>query len=147
MDELDVSRRQVLKGSAAAMAVGAIGSLGALYARQAHAATAATQLSPVPSRYGPLAPVADEATGLPLLQLPRGFRYRSFGWSGDRMDDGQPCPDRHDGMAVMRNQGLALGVGRNRPGNGRGAAPLAFGAPSRDLFGPWICARNYRPKS
>ena len=35
---LDLSRRQVLKGSAAAMAVGAMGSLGALYSRQALAA-------------------------------------------------------------------------------------------------------------
>ena len=119
MDELDVSRRQMLKGSAAAMAVGAIGSLGGLYSRQAMAATDPTRLAPIPSPYGPLAPVADRATGLPLLQLPTGFSYTSFGWSGDRMDDGQPCPDRHDGMAVMRNQGLALGVGRNGRGNGR----------------------------
>ena len=108
MTMFDPSRRQVLKGSAAAVAMGAIGSLGALHARQAHAATAATHLSPVPSRYGPLAPVADDATGLPLLQLPRGFRYRSFGWSGDRMDDGQPCPDRHDGMAVVGADGTAV---------------------------------------
>ena len=121
MDELDVSRRQVLKGSAAAMAVGAIGSLGGLYSRQAMAASDPTRLAPIASPYGPLAPVADGATGLPLLQLPAGFSYTSFGWSGDRMDDGQPCPDRHDGMAVMRNPGLALGLGRNGRGNGRGA--------------------------
>ena len=38
MTMLDPSRRQVLKGSAAAIAMGAIGSLGALHARQAHAA-------------------------------------------------------------------------------------------------------------
>ena len=120
MDELDVSRRQMLKGSAAAMAMGAIGSLGGLYSRQAMAATDPTRLAPIASPYGPLAPVADRATGLPLLQLPAGFSYTSFGWSGDRMDDGQPCPDRHDGMAVMRNPGLALGVGRNGRGNGRG---------------------------
>ncbi|KGE51801.1 hypothetical protein GW15_0212155 [Xanthomonas axonopodis pv. vasculorum] len=78
------------------------GSLGALQSRQAQAATSpSTQLAPVPSRYGPLAPVADQSTGLPLLQLPQGFSYRSFGCSGDRMDDDQPCPDRHDGMAVV----------------------------------------------
>ena len=41
MTMFDPSRRQVLKGSAAAVAMGAIGSLGALYARQAQAATAA----------------------------------------------------------------------------------------------------------
>ncbi len=101
MDALDLSRRQVLKGGAAAMAVGAMTSLGALYSRQAMAAGDPTRLAPIPGRYGPLAPVADEATGLPLLQLPPGFRYRSFGWSGDLMADGRPCPDRHDGMAVV----------------------------------------------
>ncbi|UNK49372.1 PhoX family protein [Lysobacter sp. S4-A87] len=109
MNALDLSRRQVLKGGAAAMAVGAMGSLGALYSRQALAAGDPTRLAPIPGRYGPLAPVADRATGLPLLQLPRGFSYRSFGWSGDVMSDGQPCPDRHDGMAV---------VGLRRPGSG-----------------------------
>ena len=117
MDELDLSRRQVLKGSAAAMAVGAIGSLGGLYANQALAAAGdASRMAPVPSPYGPLAPVADRTTGLPLLQLPAGFSYQSFGWTGDLMDDGQPCPGRHDGMAVVRH-----GHGPRHLGNaGRG---------------------------
>ncbi|HVI59911.1 MAG TPA: alkaline phosphatase PhoX [Luteimonas sp.] len=110
MHAVDHSRRQVLKGSAAAMAVGAIGSLGALSARQVLAAGDPVRTLPIPSAYGPLAPVADRTTGLPLLQLPRGFSYRSFGWSGDLMDDGQPCPDRHDGTAV---------VGVRRPGHRR----------------------------
>lgn len=39
MATINPSRRQVLKGSAAAMAVGAIGSLSGLYSRQALAAT------------------------------------------------------------------------------------------------------------
>ncbi|MFP7036024.1 alkaline phosphatase PhoX, partial [Xanthomonas hortorum] len=118
MPIFDPARRQVLKGSAAVMAAGALGSLSALQSRQAQAATSTSpplQLAPVPSRYGPLAPVADQSTGLPLLQLPRGFSYRSFGWSGDRMDDGQPCPDRHDGMAV---------VGLRRPDWRPGSDPL-----------------------
>lgn len=102
METTDLARRQVIKGTAAAMAAGAMGSLGGLYARQAQAAGAPVQLEPVASPYGPLAPVADRSTGLPLLQLPRGFSYASFGWTGDRMDDGTPCPGRHDGMAVMR---------------------------------------------
>ena len=33
--------------------------------------------------YGPLQPVKDETTGLPLLHLPADFRYVSFGWTGD----------------------------------------------------------------
>ena len=51
--------------------------------------------------YGPLAPVADEVTGLPLLQLPAGFKYWSFGWTGDVMSDGIATPGAHDGMAVV----------------------------------------------
>ncbi|QGW64496.1 DUF839 domain-containing protein [Lysobacter soli] len=121
MDAFGSSRRQVLKGSAAAMAVGAIGTLGALYTRQALAGGDPTRLSPIPSRYGPLAPVADRSTGLPLLQLPRGFSYRSFGWSGDVMSDGQPCPDRHDGMAVVAVRKPGRGrFDRDGRGNGHG---------------------------
>ncbi|MBB1089411.1 DUF839 domain-containing protein [Lysobacter sp. SG-8] len=126
MQALDTSRRQVLKGSAAAMAVGAIGSLGALHARQAeahgrhHGPRDPVQMAPVPSPYGRLAPVADLSTGLPLLQLPRGFSYRSYGWSGDLMANGQPCPDRHDGMAVVRAYPTGCPW---RPGRSRGRWP------------------------
>ena len=51
--------------------------------------------------YGPLAPVADGTTGLPLLQLPEGFRYVSFGWSGDPLEGGGVTPAAHDGMAAF----------------------------------------------
>ena len=47
--------------------------------------------------YGPLEPVADDATGLPLLQLPKGFSYTSYGWTGQIMEDGNPTPTDHDG--------------------------------------------------
>jgi secreted PhoX family phosphatase len=53
------------------------------------------------SPYGPITPKLDETTGLPLIQLPDGFRYRSYSWAGDLMSDGVPCPNRHDGMAVV----------------------------------------------
>jgi uncharacterized protein len=55
----------------------------------------------LPSPYGPIGPRLDEATGLPLLQLPDGFRYISYSWTGDVMSDGVPCPSLHDGMAVV----------------------------------------------
>ena len=48
-----------------------------------------------------LRPVPDGTTGLPLLKLPDGFSYRSFGWTGDPMLGGAPTPDRHDGMAAF----------------------------------------------
>lgn len=57
--------------------------------------------------YGPLYPTNDRATGLPLLLLPRGFEYVSFGWTGDPLADGTPTPGAHDGMA-------AYAAGRNR---------------------------------
>ena len=52
MSDTNLSRRQVLKGSAAAMAMGAIGSLGGLYSRQALAATDPMRMAPIPSPYG-----------------------------------------------------------------------------------------------
>ena len=48
-----------------------------------------------------LRPVPDATTGLPLLSLPDGFSYRSFGWTGDPMQGGVATPDRHDGMAAF----------------------------------------------
>ena len=33
--------------------------------------------------YGPLFSTEDRTTGLPLLLLPEGFKYLSFGWTGD----------------------------------------------------------------
>lgn len=72
-----------------------------------------------PSPYGEIHPVQDLATGLPLLKLPQGFSYQSFGWTGDLMADGTPTPALHDGMAVisatsnelvlMRNHEIGLG--------------------------------------
>lgn len=59
--------------------------------------------------YGPLFETLDEATGLPLLLLPRGFRYVSFGWRGDALADGTLTPASHDGMAAF-----AAGNGRVR---------------------------------
>jgi secreted PhoX family phosphatase len=77
--------------------------------------------------YGPLFPTADDATGLPLLKLPRGFHYRSYGWTGDPMSDGTITPDRHDGMAVIdarwsRRHGRQLVLIRNHE---RGASDPA----------------------
>lgn len=63
--------------------------------------------------YGPLRPVADEATGLPLLQLPDGFRYVSFGWTGDAMDGGVRTPGMHDGMAAFPAAGGLVALVRN----------------------------------
>lgn len=55
--------------------------------------------------YGTPSPKFDETTGLPLLQLPDGFKYWSFGWTGDPMLDGVRTPSAHDGMAVVAQLG------------------------------------------
>jgi secreted PhoX family phosphatase len=59
--------------------------------------------------YGPLFATEDRSTGLPLLMLPEGFKYVSFGWARDLLDNSLPTPSAHDGMA-----GFAAGRGRVR---------------------------------
>ncbi len=62
----------------------------------------------------PLQPVADQATGAPLLKLPPGFAYRSFSWSRDRMDDGNVVSGLHDGMgAFLADDGRTATLVRN----------------------------------
>jgi len=113
MNDMSVmNRRGVLKtGAATAAAVPVATALTGLMAKNAMAAVSGTTgeaTSVAASPYGPLAPVNCLNTGLPLLQLPKGFSYRSFGWTGDPMADGQPTPSNHDGMAVVTS-----GTGRN----------------------------------
>ena len=55
----------------------------------------------------------DDITGLPLLMLPEGFRYLSFGWTGDPMIDGTPTPGAHDGMAALYWRGQRVRLVRN----------------------------------
>ena len=62
---------------------------------------------------GPLAPVLDESTGLPLLMLPEGFRYKTFSWAGSELHDGHPVPEMADGMGVVRNVGSRVTLVRN----------------------------------
>jgi len=60
-----------------------------------------------------LRPVVDNTTGLSLLQLPEGFSYRSYGWTGDQMNGGPLTPGAHDGMAVISQQDNVLTLCRN----------------------------------
>jgi secreted PhoX family phosphatase len=90
-----LDRRSLLRGAAAsALAAPLLG----LSARRG---AALTRIGPIPSPYGAVAPVRDLSTGLPLLQLPQGFTYQTFGWAGDMMENGAPTPMHHDGMAVI----------------------------------------------
>ena len=96
----------------------------------AGAATAAPWsllLANAPTRAAPnLRPVVDETSGLPPLELPEGFRYRSIAWTGDAMRDGTLAPDRPDGMAVVQSRGHELTLVRNHE---RAGSAGAFGAP------------------
>lgn len=105
------SRRNLLKGLAGAGTLPFVGAFAALQAREVLAAGSAAGKTSnlIDSPYGPIAPVNDMTTGLPLLQLPPGFTYKSFGWTGDTMTDGHACPAAHDGMGVV----LSRKVGRS----------------------------------
>ncbi len=101
------NRRDFLRWSASSVAVGA--TFDAFTARIARG-----EVSALKSKgYGLLQPVADEVTGLKLLQLPEGFRYLSFGWTGEPMADGTPTPHTHDGMAVTSDKEGQIILSRN----------------------------------
>lgn len=85
-------------------------AFGALSARDAQAGRRRRGSSP---DYGPLTPRADLATGLPLLALPEGFEYLSYGWTGQLMNDGRPTPPAHDGMAAVARWGSMVALVRN----------------------------------
>jgi secreted PhoX family phosphatase len=93
--DLGFSRRAFAKGGAAAAAAWA-------FTRpfDALAQGAGTRVGASPD-YGELVEAIDQRTGLPLLKLPRGFRYTSLSWTGDLMTDGKPTPGGHDGGAVL----------------------------------------------
>ena len=107
-------RRQFLVHGALTGGLVAAAPFQALAAQAAQAPARGVGATPGQGRgpspdYGPLAPVLDDETGLPLLLLPEGFRYRSFGWTGDALNDGTLTPGAHDGMAA-----LPAGHGRTR---------------------------------
>ena len=79
---------------------------------------------------GGVCPAPDETTGLPLLMLPEGFRYVSFGWTGDLMSDGVVTPNQHDGMGIVQESDGVLTICRNHEckhrGTSFGQADLAY---------------------
>jgi uncharacterized protein len=102
MGDLSLNRRGLLRSGGAGLALTLGGTFSGLMARQAQAAVSPTgQVEPAASPYGPIFPVEDQETGLPLLKLPRGFTYRTFSWQGDLMADGNRVKGAHDGMGVV----------------------------------------------
>jgi secreted PhoX family phosphatase len=98
--------------------------------------------------YGPLFPTPDRTTGLPLLLLPEGFKYVSFGWRGDLMSNGSPTPSTHDGMAafpaedglvrLVRNHEVSTGTPFSSdvddPAAGGGTTTLVFDSHKGELI-------------
>ncbi len=123
-----VNRRDFLKsGAAGATALSLVG----LGAGKAFAA-------PFTNDYGPLEPVNDDATGLPLLLLPEGFSYSSYGWVGSRMSDGVATPGLHDGMAVVAARGNQIALVRNH--EVRNAGPAVPSPAIYDTNAPGGCS-------
>jgi len=88
---MSLSRRQffTLAGTSAAGVV-LMSPLEALYTRVANGQSVSG------GGYGPLIP---DPNG--LLDLPRGFQYRAISRTGDMMNDRNPVPGGHDGMAAF----------------------------------------------
>jgi secreted PhoX family phosphatase len=68
---------------------------------------------PISESMGPLRVARDETTGLPLLRLPEGFRYRTISWAGTPLHDGYAVPGSADGMGVVQQQGSRVTLVRN----------------------------------
>ena len=69
---------------------------------------------------GPLSVVNDQTSGLPLLKLPKGFRYRSFAWAGEKLGDGYVSPGACDGMGVVEDKNGIVTLIRNHELRGSG---------------------------
>ncbi len=144
-----LARRRFLQGGAVLAAAGAAAALPgqaaaapleALSQRTSDRQQLRRDCSP---DYGPLYPAKDRTTGLPLLELPRGFEYLTFGWTGDVMSDGIPTPGAHDGMASYRRRDGKVTVIRNHEVGGYATAytqpaydPQALGGTTTLVFDP-----------
>ena len=98
-------RRRWLQGASAL----ALSPLALAFGARAQGVTAGARAP----GYGPLRPVADGSTGLPLLMLPEGFSYRSFGWVTQPLSNGGSIPGAADGMGIVGVQGEVFTLVRN----------------------------------
>ncbi|MDB4614116.1 PhoX family protein [bacterium] len=105
----NTNRRDFFRHSAAAVGSFAVaGSLGTFLSRSAAKGERSSSKG-----FGALRPVKDEVTGLELVQLPEGFKYKSFSWTGDALADGGKAPGDHDGMGVIADENGVLTLCRN----------------------------------
>lgn len=116
------SRRSFLHSSTALLGAAAFASPFQSFAARLQAGEKARQFTD----FGKLAPVNDKTTGLPLIQLPEGFEYVTFGWEKDELTEGGITPSMHDGMAVIASDENTVTLCRNHEVDGSGKA---FGGP------------------
>lgn len=83
---------------------------------------------------GSLFPVNDQTTGLPLLKLPKGFRYHSFSWARETLGDGHAVPGACDGMGVVADEDGIVTLIRNHELRGS-SAPLGDPQKAWDVTG------------
>jgi uncharacterized protein len=120
-----MNRRSFLEGSAV-LAGAAAGPFNALIARAQVPSHQGGVRRGHTAGYGPLFPTADQTTGLELIALPEGFRYLTFGWTGDLLANGMATPSSHDGMAAFpAGKGLTRIV-RNHERGLAGCNPAAL---------------------
>jgi len=116
------SRRRLLVGGLAGAGAASLGLLA--YRGWVRSGAGAV----IPEPMGPLQTAADETTGLPLLRLPAGFRYRTLSWAGTPLHDGFTTPRRADGMGVVAQSGSRVTLVRNHEQRGT-SGPI--GGPER----------------
>jgi secreted PhoX family phosphatase len=116
---VDLQRRRILRGAAAAAGGALIGGPFAGFA-----ARAAAHPGKPPVKRPPLGPIPDERDGVVRLWLPPGFKYRSFHDTEQTvtLDDGTVLPGRHDGMAAFRGRHGNYILVRNHEVNNPGPA-------------------------
>ncbi|MDQ3488592.1 MAG: PhoX family protein [Acidobacteriota bacterium] len=121
-----MNRRSFLKGAGTAVAGAAAIPFSALVARAQQPSHKGGVRRGHTAGYGPLFPALDRTTGLALVALPEGFKYLTFGWTGDPLSSGAPTPGAHDGMAAFDGgSGLVRLVRNHERGAGAPFSPAA----------------------
>ena len=109
------SRRTFLRAGAVVTGALAAGPLRALEAL-AETAEPIEALAAGNAGYGPLKWAGRD------LELPDGFWYVRFGAAGDKMSNGKPTPNFHDGMAAFPGPGGTIRLVRNHEVDGQKGA-------------------------
>jgi secreted PhoX family phosphatase len=77
--------------------------------------------------------VVGDLRGVPLLDLPDGFRYKAFSITGQTMNDGGLVPGNHDGMGCFAGQDGRMILVRNHellPGENKFGSKAGVAAPA-----------------